>query len=291
MNLKTLFKRKPSKNKPFRQSATRYRLKRRSGNILRDVTTALLALAAVSFGSLVLVYAFSFLMSSPYLKVSEIQVRGCEEVSREEILSLAAGEVSRNILVADLRKVARAVVANPWVKAVSVGREYPNRLVIAVQERKPLALIRKDGDLFLMDGSGEAFKRLEGEDEIDMPVLTGFYREGGAVGPHLDKALTLLRFLEGRTEFPGMAAVSEINLDERQGLSLVTNTGLCLLLGYDHFENKFKRLPAIMADLKQRSTRTAFLRIDLSDPVKVTVQQRHILVPPDAAPSRARFKT
>jgi len=90
MNLKTLLKRKPNRGKPYRQSVARYRLKRRSGTILRDVTTALISLAAVSFGSLVLVYAFSFLMSSPYLKISAIQVRGCEEVSR------AAGNCSGN---------------------------------------------------------------------------------------------------------------------------------------------------------------------------------------------------
>jgi hypothetical protein len=47
----------------------------------------------------------------------------------------------------------------------------------------------------------------------------------------------------------------------------------------------------IMTDLDRRNQKTGFMQIDLSDPVKVTVQQRNILVPSETAPAKARYKT
>ena len=71
----------------------------------------------------------------------------------------------------------------------------------------------------------------------------------------------------------------------------VANNGLCLFLGFENYENKFKRLPMIMADLDRRNQKSGFMQIDLSDPVKVTVQQRNILAPSEAARVKARYKT
>jgi len=276
---------------PCRPAAARYRLKRKSGSILRDMGTSLLTLAATFVLSLLMVYGFSFVLSSPYLETREILVRGCKELTEKQILALAAIEPSRNLLIVDVEEVGRRVKANPWIEYASVGREYPDRVVIEVRERKPVALLKRDDALFLVDREGNPFKELEQEDEMDLPILTGFYRDGKIDRGLLAKSLDLLRHL-GHTEvFPNIRAVSEIHGNERLGLSLFTNTGLCLLLGFDSFENKFKRLPTIMADLDRRNKKTAFLQIDLSDPVKVTVQQRNIMPPSGASPDKAQYKT
>ncbi|MEI7673544.1 MAG: hypothetical protein WCK00_15665, partial [Deltaproteobacteria bacterium] len=65
---------------------------------------------------------------------------------------------------------------------------------------------------------------------------------------------------------------------------LFTNTGLCLQLGFDGYENKLKRLTPVMADLDRKNLKTGFLLIDLSDPAKINVQRRNILEP--AGPKR-----
>ena len=84
---------------------------------------------------------------------------------------------------------------------------------------------------------------------------------------------------------------AEINGNERYGISVFTNTGLCLFLGFDNYENKFKRLSPVLADLERRNIKTGHLYIDLSDPVKITVQQRGVLPPATAANTKKGFKT
>ena len=73
--------------------------------------------------------------------------------------------------------------------------------------------------------------------------------------------------------------MSEVHGNETFGLSLFTDTGLCLQLGFDGFESKFQRLTPVMADLDRKNLKVGFLLIDLSDPAKINVQQRNLLAP------------
>jgi cell division protein FtsQ len=63
------------------------------------------------------------------------------------------------------------------------------------------------------------------------------------------------------------------------GLSLFTDSGLCIRLGFDSYENKLKRLNTVMADLERRNMKLGFLLIDLNDPAKIAVQKKNVLSP------------
>jgi len=88
-----------------------------------------------------------------------------------------------------------------------------------------------------------------------------------------------LNYLAGSNGTPAIGTVSEVHGNETFGLSLFTDTGLCLQLGFDGFESKFQRLTPVMADLDRKNMKAGFLLIDLSDPAKVNVQQRNLLAP------------
>jgi cell division septal protein FtsQ len=103
--------------------------------------------------------------------------------------------------------------------------------------------------------------------------------------------MELLRHLAKKNDYPNIKNVSEINGNERYGLSVFTNSGLCLFLGFDNYESKFKRLFPVMVDLERRNLKTGHLYIDLSDPVKITVQRREVLAPVLEATGKKGFKT
>ncbi len=285
------FFRRRQKARSHHLAAAKYRLQRRSDHIIRDVLTTFLSLSGIAVLTASMVYGYSFITSLPYLQAREITIRGCKELTEKDILSLAAIKPYQNILVVNVEEAGRRIRTNPWVRNVSVGREFPDRVVIEVKERTPVALLKKDMAFFLMDLEGVTFKKLEMGDELDLPILTGFYSGGRTDMQLLGKSLDLLSYLAKAPDFPNIKTVSEIHGNERLGISIFTNSGLCLMLGFDNYENKFKRLPVVMADLDRRNQKTGFMQIDLSDPVKVTVQQRNILVPSETAPSKARFKT
>ena len=252
------------------------RLNRRSGNIYREIFKVFFLLTVVLMITMTMIFGYNYTISSPYFRIREVAVRGCKELTEKDILLLAAVKPSQNILTVNMDAVARRISTNPWIRDVFVGREFPSRLVIEVRERTPIALIQGDNSFYLMDIDGVAFKRLEAGEEGDLPVLTGCFH-GKETNPNLLKeSLGLLHYLAVSREFPTIDCISEVHGSEAFGLSLFTTSGVSLQLGFGSHQNKLKRLIPIMADLTRKNLREGFLRIDLSDPAKITVQRRNI---------------
>jgi cell division protein FtsQ len=226
-----------------------------------------------------LLIGYDWVVRCPYLTVRETVVRGCKELTEKEILTLAAVRPSANILTVNPEAIARRIQSNPWIREVFIGREFPDRLVIVVRERTAVALLQGEGGLTLLDSNGASFKKLDPGDEANLPVLTGFVSGGRTNEALVKNALALLTYLAGSKVTPAIGTVSEIHGNETFGLSLFTDTGLCLQLGFDGFESKFQRLTPVMADLDRKNLKVGFLLIDLSDPAKVNVQQRNLLTP------------
>ncbi len=272
--------------KPFRMQleAKKNRLRRRAGEVLREIGRVILLTGAIVFITAALVIGYDRILRSPDLRVRETVVKGCQELTEKEILTLASVRSSANLLTINRDAIARRIRANPWVREVFVGREFPGRLVIVVRERKAVALLERDEGLYLVDGEGTPFKKLETGEESDLPVLTGCVRGGILDGALVKKSLALLNDLAGIKDGPEIGKVSEIHGNETFGLSLFADTGLCLQLGFDGYENKLKRLTSVMADLDRKNLRTGFLLIDLSNPAKISVQRRNI--PEPAGPKK-----
>jgi cell division protein FtsQ len=257
----------------------KHRLKRNARELLREVSLVILLTGAIAGITAGLLIGYDWIIRSPYLAVRETVVRGCKELTEKDILTLAAIRPSPNILALNQDAITRRIRANPWIREVFIGREFPDRLVIVVRERKAVALLQREAGLYLLDSEGEPFKKLEPGDEANLPVLTGFVSSGRTNDALVKKSIALLNYLAGSKETPAIGAVSEVHGNETFGLSLFTDTGLCLQLGFDGFENKFQRLTPVMADLDRKNRNIGFLLIDLSDPAKINVQQRNLLTP------------
>jgi cell division protein FtsQ len=267
--------------KGFRQQleAKKHRARRRAGEVVRETGRGILLTAAIITVTVALLIGYDWVIRCPYLAVRETVVRGCKELTEKEILTLAAIRPSPNILALNPDAITRRIRANPWIREVFIGREFPDRLVIVVRERTAVALLQREEGLFLLDSDGSPFKKLEPGDEANLPVLTGFVNGGRTDQALVKKSIELLAYLAGAKGTPAIGAVSEVHGNETFGLSLFTDTGLCLQLGFDGFESKFQRLTPVMADLGRKNLNVGFLLIDLSDPAKVNVQQRNLLTP------------
>jgi cell division protein FtsQ len=257
----------------------KHRLKRNAGELFREVGLVILLTGAIFVVTAALLVGYDWIIRSPYLAVRETVVRGCKELTEKDILTLAAIRPSPNILALNPDAITRRIRANPWIREVFIGREFPDRLIIVVRERTAVALLQREAGLYLLDSEGEPFKKLEPGDEANLPVLTGFVSGGRTNDALVKKSIALLTYLAGSKDTPAIGAISEVHGNETFGLSLFTDTGLCLQLGFDGFENKFQRLTPVMADLDRKNRNVGFLLIDLSDPAKINVQQRNLLAP------------
>jgi cell division protein FtsQ len=256
-----------------------HRLKRRAGHILSDILKASLLLIIILTVTALLIVGYSHAMSTPYFGIRETQVRGCKELTEKDVLILAALKPAQNLLAVNADMIRDRVRKSPWIKDVFIGRELPKRLVIEVRERTAIALLKKDDGFYLMDADGLAFKKLEAGDESDLTALTGCFRDGRLNQQLLTKSIEMFRYLSTAESLFPIRSVAEVNGDEIFGFSIFTDGGLCLRLGFDHYDNKIKRLKPVLADLEKRDIDLKYVLIDLTDPAKITVQKRHILAP------------
>jgi cell division protein FtsQ len=263
----------------------KYRFKRRRKDLLREVSKALGLIIAVLTITAAMIQGCYSVIHLPYFQIKETVVKGCTELTEKDVLTLAAIKYPQSLFAINTDAIVKRISSSPWIKSVYIGRELPNRLVIDIREKMAIALVKKDSVFYLIDTDGTPFKKIQNGDDTDLPVLNGCYTEGKMQGRLLTKSLELLKVLSNLKELPAVSHVSEINGHEMLGLSLFTDSGLCLHLGFDNYENKLKRLAPVMDDLGRRNLKPGFLLIDLSDPAKITVQQKNIFGP--AAPERS----
>ncbi len=113
------------------------------------VGSAALALAGLAGW---LVYA------TPLLGVRQVTVQGTAMLTPQEVRAAAGIRDGTPLASLDLAAVRRRVGALPPVRAVSVERDWPSRVLIVVTERAAVAdLPRADGRYDLIDAAGVVF--------------------------------------------------------------------------------------------------------------------------------------
>jgi len=257
--------------------AKKNRLRRRLIGALGESIGALALLATATFFSVLFVYAYNYLLSAPYFEIKEISVRGVKELTEKDILAMAKIQPRSNILAVSTDVVAGRIAVNPWVKHIYVGRELPDRLVLDVRERTPIALLKQAGNFYLMDGEGVVFKKLSKGDDVDLAIVTGVDIQAKVQSALLAEALKLLETLSTSDQHALLGTVSEMHVDEVFGLSVLTDKGLHLKLGRENFTGKLHQLQIVLSDLEMRGMKNGHLFVDLADVSKVTVQRKDTL--------------
>ncbi len=226
----------------------------------------------------VLVYVFfGYLYTSPYFRVERIVVSGENRLSEIEVLNLARIDKGSNILEIDLRRVSDRIEQHPWVQKAFVKRELPQRIIIDVMERVPVAMINLDR-LYLVDKKGVIFKEVGPEDTFDVPVLTGLESEYLASNKSIsrnliEKALTIIDELNKKGTL-GVDQISEINMDPYAGLTIFTlEGGTQVKLGFDGYEQKLNHLKKVVSDLQERFEKAEYINLNYGEKVYVKLDK------------------
>jgi cell division protein FtsQ len=193
-------------------------------------------------------------LASPRFQLREATFTGLNRASRAELVRLAGLAPGQNLFALDVGALEKAMLQHPWVRSVEVTRHFPSSVSVEVVEHAPEALVVL-GDLYVLDGEGEPFKRVTPGDGLDLPLVTGVERDAyvkdpAAVRERLKEALEVARSYSalklGRHE-----RLSEVRVDG-EALALVTVTGQEVLMGEGNTEAKLSRLGRVRRELSAR---------------------------------------
>ncbi|MDE2626329.1 MAG: cell division protein FtsQ/DivIB, partial [Burkholderiales bacterium] len=117
-----------------------------------------------------------WLARQPMFTLRQIRLEG--DVSHNNAATVRANVAPRlagNFFTLDLQSAREAFEAVPWVRHAVVRKVWPNRLVVQLEEHKPVAVWKGDeGDDRLVNSFGEVFDANLGDvDEDQLPDFSG----------------------------------------------------------------------------------------------------------------------
>jgi hypothetical protein len=113
-----------------------------------------------------------YVSSHPYFAVTDIAIEAEAPFSPEDILTWSGLTRGMSVWAIDPRQVEARLLTVSGIRAVQVQCEFPQRVVIHVQTRRPLAVIARPTVTYL-DDRGEAFTLPNQHPDLDLPYVTG----------------------------------------------------------------------------------------------------------------------
>ena len=183
------------------------------------------------------------------LAVESVAVVGAKRASAEELaraLGLAAGTP---VLSVDAPELRRRVETHPWVASARVTLLRPGRVLIAVEEREPIAIavLGNPPTRFWLDADGVPFLPVGGADAGGrIAVLGPENARPGERDPRFAEGAALAGAL-ARHGIRGVREVQVARSDPAALPALLLESGVRVSLGAGDHDAKLARLAALLA--------------------------------------------
>lgn len=166
-------------------------------------------------------FAF-YLLVIPATSLVRLTVKGAPSVGFDEICAMAGITGRERWIRFDTAEVAGRLAQNPLFETVSVERKFPDRVIVSVTERAPVAvafgMINGRTVPVLIDRTGIAFRIGNVPAGANLPLLTGIQFENPVAGmrlnPKLRPLLAQISDLESRNSVL-LSSVSEIKIEQK----------------------------------------------------------------------------
>ena len=173
------------------------------------------------------------------------------ELKRVNELTLRAGVIGKfkgNFFTTNLEQVRTAFESVPWVRRATVRREWPDQLIVAIEEHEPLGTWGEDGRLLSVKGDVFTANLAEADDDHALPAFDG---------PEGSERDVLTRFGQLRAWFAPVKLVPEsLSLSSRYAWTVKLDNGMQVALGREQDHNtmhdRVQRLVKVWPQLAAR---------------------------------------
>ncbi len=212
------------------------------------------------------------------VKVESMYGIGLKHVNELTVRNGIVGKVKGNFFTADLDQVRGVFEAVPWVRKASVRREWPNELIVDVEEHEALGTWGEDGRLLSVKGDVFTANLAEADDDHPLPAFEG---------PSGSEKDVLARFAQLRGWFaPIKLAPESLSLSDRYAWTVKLDNGMSVALGREQDSSTLKtrvdRLVGIYPQLVARLQDGHIDTIDMRYPNGLALASSALSVPSDA---------
>lgn len=210
-----------------------------------------------------------FVSSDPQFNLSRdradaIEIDGLQYTSRAKIRRVFAADFERSIFTAPLEQRRRQLLDIDWVEDASVSRLWPDRLVVRIRERRPVAFVLFHPGVLLIDSYGMLLDQPP-QAQFSFPVLSGIRRQDA-----IEARRERVRAFLGVEQEMGYLAkdVSEIDATDVNNIRIVAQVddrAVELLLGDSDFGRRYQNFLSHYAEIRKRSPEVKRFDLRLDD--------------------------
>jgi cell division protein FtsQ len=217
--------------------------------MLNATTNALLGLLVLAlFAS-----GIWWVAQRPMFTLKEIRIESVgggplRHVNPSTVRTTAVPRIKGNFFTTDLDAVRLAFEAVPWVRKASVRREWPNKLIVTVDEHIALGTWGEDGRLLSVKGDVFTANLAEAEEDGDLAAFSG---------PEGSEKEVVARYRELRDWFKPIGLAPEsVQLSGRYAWAVKLDDGMTVELGREQnattLKDRVDRLIGIYPQLVER---------------------------------------
>jgi cell division protein FtsQ len=220
------------------------------------------------------------------VRVESLYKIDLKHVNELTVRNSVLGKIRGNFFTTDLDQVRTTFEAVPWVRRATVRREWPNGLIVEVEEHEALGTWG-EGRLLSVKGDVFTANLAEADDDHELPAF---------VGPAGSEKDVLARFSELRSWFAPVKLVpQELALSSRYAWTVKLDNGMSVELGREKDKNSVKarvqRLVGVYPQLVARLQEGRIDTIDMRYPNGLALSSAALTVPADATkPVKAAAK-
>ena len=183
-------------------------------------------------------------------------IEGVRYSSRAKVQHAFAQDFDHSIFAVPLAERRRRLLAVDWVEDAAVSRIWPDRLVVRIRERTPVAFVYFRAGVLLIDAHGvllEPPSSMGTPERFSFPVLSGV-REDEPEPVREERVRAMLRVQE---DLGYMAKdISEVNaadLENIRAVARVQNRAVELILGDANFGRRFQNFLSHYPEIGRQS--------------------------------------
>ncbi len=183
-----------------------------------------------------LMYAVLFLVVHlPWFPIRVVEVKGAlTHVNYQQVSYIVSRDFTGNFFTLDLVRVSTAFRKLPWVRHVSVRRQWPDTLEVSVEEHVALGRWADGG---LINTHGELFQAAT---DAPLPVLAGPPGTQAEVAQRYEAFREILA--------PLKLTPVQVSMNERRAWQIKLDNGLTLALGRERVDQRLAKFVRAYAD-------------------------------------------
>ena len=185
------------------------------------------------------------------LIIDRIEVQGNEKLERGEVLTISGLNVGEHIFFADLAEARARLLGSPYIRSAYIKRAYPDKLIITVEERKPVAAIVGVGSYAIIDLEGSVME-ITPENEDGLITVYGVSSGGYAVGQRIGdyaqlNSKTLLEIITVLSNNKMLGIIESIDMSQPLKIGMTTTYGYAVNIGQpENLTEKLENLPPVL---------------------------------------------